>query len=109
MAGHFTVEVSLTPIEEDAKKGQASAVTTVTSYGGFKGSVALVFTCESTDAGDDPDLSKYSESVFVDANVPGESTVTITGNDGQGVEFTADGTHPTGGHDLDTKTGNLGP
>ncbi len=108
MAGHFTVEVLLTPFEEEFRKsGNSSAQTTVTSFSGFKGSVALEFTCESTDEGDDPDLSKYSDSVYVDANVPGVSTVTITGNPGQGVEFTADGTNPMGGHDLDTKTGNL--
>lgn len=82
--------------------------TEVISGGGCKGSVALEYTCEATGGGVDPDLSKTTDSVFIDNGTDGSSSVKITGDPGQVVELTVEGTHPLCGYDTDSKTITLG-
>ena len=108
MAGYFTVTVTITPVLP-AIKGQAEGKIIVKSFGGFKGTVDLEYSCEATNGGTDPSLSRYSDDVFLDGNVDAEEFIAIYGDANQEVEFTADGTATSDGSDIDTVLGNVGP
>lgn len=110
MAGYFTVSIAWTKSAEKGTRvtGEAVATTTVVSGGGCKGTVTLEYTCEATGSGVDPDLSKTTDSVFIDNGTDGSSSVKITGDPGQVVELTVDGTHPTCGYDTAMETITLG-
>lgn len=110
MAGYFTVTIIWPPPGslKALTGGEAVVTTEVVSGGGCKGTVTLDYTCEATGSGDDPELSKTTDSVFIDNGTDGSSSVKITGDPGQVVELTVEGTHPTCGYDTDSKTITLG-
>ena len=107
MPGYFTVTVSITPVIA-LTKVQAEGKTIVKSFGGFKGTVDLEYSCEAVSGGVDPSLSRYSDQVFLDGNVDAEESITIHGDTNQTVEFTAEGTAAIDGSDIDTVQGSLG-